>query len=262
MSTNPELSKRLFKVSAFALLVVLVTTGIFFVLVAPEARSTPFFFWLSILCTAEFVAFAWYANGLVAAGTGQQLTGATRMTIHVLIAGWFAVTLVASTVLAHSPDYQPATLDRIGVLYAVLTLLLFLAVSALYSRDLRAQREDDEAQVDRQSLRHHLVDVEQLAAVLRRAVASEPEQAVSIDRLLKRLDGLKTDFEYASPRSTGDVAEPMERIVEQIKRLCACEADIGGENLGAGITEATSCLERLELLFRERQRETTKSRSE
>ena len=90
-----------------------------------------------------------------------------------------------------------------------------------------------------------------------------PSRASPIDRLVKRLDGLKTDLEYAAPRATAsDGNGQMARIVETVRTLCEREAALGGESPGATVEAVRGDLDVLEPLLRERQQDVTKARSE
>jgi len=202
--------------SVMFLAAAIITIFAFLTAVPPADRGRPFYIWMAVACAAELLFFAWTANWSISRRSPRTITGATRVMIHVLIAVWLLITLLTAVIATHLKQDMSYYNDRIAIAYAALTLLFFFGSYLLYSKDLVIQREDKITQADRLELRAHVVDVEEVSESLRRLAADNPDSGITLDRLVKRLDAVRTGLDFAPPGKIGVLEEDGGRHVDEI----------------------------------------------
>ncbi|MFH0965819.1 MAG: hypothetical protein V2A58_17620 [Planctomycetota bacterium] len=263
MSNGQSARTAVIWLSVMFLAAAIITILAFLTAVSPADRHRPFYIWMAVACAAEFVLFAWTANWSVSRRSPGTITGATRIMIHVLIVIWFLVTLVTAFVATHPRQEQSYYNDRIAIAYAAFTLLFFFGSYLLYAKDLVIQREDRIAQADRLELRAHVADVEEVAQSLRRIADRNPDSAVAIDRLLKRLDAVRTGLDFAPPGKIGTweedgarhVDEINARIIGELQELTKSVSDLesGAGSFADGSARLDAVVGRIESSLRRRQ---------
>jgi len=236
-SRQPILGSLLW-ITVLFLLGALITISAFMLLVPPERRGTGFFLALTAICAAEFVGFAWTANYFLSLRSDFRVSGATQILIHLLIVGWFVITVLFSLVMAPASSAQgdPSWTRWVIVIYVALTFLYFVAAIALYSRDATLQAVDRLTQGERQELQVRVGDVDRAVLAIRNWAKQAPDQSAAADRLVKRLDGIRTGLQYAPPAKAGAMEESGPRSVQavnaqigkQLEELGACVAGFGG----------------------------------
>jgi len=245
------------------LLAAIVTIGVFLTLVPPDERARAFYVWMAAVCTGEFLFFAWSANGAITRHVPRRLSGAVQMTVYALIVVWLVATIVAALIVAPPGKVQNYYADTIAAIYAALTFLFFFAAYLLYMKDLAVQQEDRVVQADRLDLRKRVGDIENVAQALRACAQGCSDYAVPIDRLLKRLDGVRTSLDYAPPGKIGTLEEEGGRHVDvvnakiekEIDALLTHVAGIGPQNAEEGIEQMTAILNQIDSLLNERKHE-------
>lgn len=263
MKSGISVIRVLAGISLMFALAALVTIGAFLTFVAPDERGKPFYLWLAVVCTAEFVAFAWAADTAIARQAANRLSGAVRVTIHVMIAIWLLATIAAAIFAAGPGRIQNYYNDRLAALYAVLTFLFFFAAFQLYRRDLTAQAEDAVTQIDRSELRKYVGAIDAARDRLRQMAATSAGAGPRIDRIHKRLDALRTSLDYAPPGKLGTVEEQggvhvdqvNADIIAEVGNLSATIEGLGTPPADQILAEIEAAADRIESLLRERQRQ-------
>lgn len=254
---------------------------------APSERTNVFYIWLAVACAAEFILFAWTANWLVGRQSDIRVSGAVIVIIHVMIVIWLVITLytafsvtgprrtierlqnqIEDLVSGESEELEVEESanrynDPIAFAYMILTFLFFFGAASLYAVDIIHQQRDRITQAERKQLRVRAPDAQHACVLLRKAADDHPNFAVKTDRLAKRLEGIRTNLDYAPPAKAGTIEEPggisVADINQQItnemdlltKSLKALESDEG--NMEATLQQLEAGISRLELLVQQRQ---------
>lgn len=223
MSRQPVAGAIIWWIAVMFGLAELITITIFHVTVSPECWNTQFYLWMCAVLAAEFVVFAWTANYALAAryGRGAQ-SGAVLIQLHLMALAWLVLT-IALAVVATSPTSQGSY--TLGIVYAILTFFFLLGGSALFFKDLALRREDRVTQAQRVELQVRVGDVEQFCQDLRGWTARNPAQLVAVDRLVKRLEGIRTSLDFAPPGKSGTLEEGRNRDVFDLNAEIAAAAD-------------------------------------
>ena len=241
----------------------LITIAIFLVMVSSKDRGAGFYLGVSALCAAEFVCFAWLANYRLSRYYKIRISGATQITIHVLIGAYFFMTVVFALVLAPSPSQSEGFFNAVSLLYAALTFLLLLAASMLYAKDIGLQAEGAAIRAESRPLRLLDVDVEQICMTLLDSAKASSTDSAAVDRVVKKIEALRTSLQYAPPRKPGTLDESGERSVRDINKkitnqfdeLTQSAGNISGERLGEKLAAIESTVNQIEMLLKQRQQQ-------
>jgi len=193
------------------LLAVWLTTAVFLVMTTGPL-TFGFYLWLAIVCAAEFVFFVWTANYAVGLRLGRR-AGAVLVMIHMLIGVWLLLTILMA--LLWGAVSQGEYNSTLAVVYGLLTFLFFLAATTLYARDMAVQAEDRLTQRQRVELQVRVADVDDLCQQLRTWAAAHDDQLAAADRLVKRLEGIRTGLDFAPPGKIGTLEEDDARNVQE-----------------------------------------------
>jgi cob(I)alamin adenosyltransferase len=252
------------------LLAAMITIVAFLAAVAPENRGVLFYVWLAVLCGGEFIIFTWSVNYQISKH-GRGLTGATLQTIHLLMIWWFLIAVPLAIVggLAtglmewltggHASQWH----DVVAELFAVMTLLFLLGAAMIYAKDLELQGEDRATQPDRIELQVWVAHVEEVVDNLRRFASEDDDHAASVDRLIKKLDAIRSSLQHAPPGKFGvheedggrSVTHYNARIIGMIEELQAEVTKVcaGEEQTSDRLREIDQLLDRCESTLRQRQ---------
>jgi len=248
------------------LVAVCITFSAFLLIVPFENRGTVAYMGLAAVCGAELALFAWHVNMRLLRDARQRISGAVQVTICAMIVVWFVITLVVATQMAAAKAAPPAPVtggwvDRVIVVYSVLTFAFLVAAVALYAKDWSAQDQDKTAQLQRREMRVRVGDVDNVITAVRNHIGRNPDDAATADRMLTRLNGLRTSLDFALPAKAitpeedgpSDLHDINVRIQGELNELVAAAAKIP-ENAPAAFARADSAIERLDALLKDRQR--------
>ena len=247
--------------TAMSLAAVLITVGIFSLLVPLESRGTPFYFAISALCAAELICFAWLVNYRLSRFFQIRASGATRITIHVLIVAYFFLTLIFALVLAPSPEEKARFFNAVTLVYAAFVFLLLFAAGMLYAKDINLQAETAEIQSESRSLKLMQVDIEGICMSLRESAKANSADVAAVDRVVKKIEALKTSLQYAPGKKPG-TAEEDEQSIEDINEeinarlneLTQNVADMDGpDGFGDKLNAVDATVNQIEMLLKKRQ---------
>jgi len=241
----------------------LITAVIFCVATPPLERGSSFYMWLCVVMGAEMVFFAWTANYALAHRTGSGVGSATLITVHMLIVVWVAIAIVLAIVARTTPLGKGASAPWLAIVYALVTFFLLFGTSALYMRDLAVASEDRLKRAQRLELQVHALDVDQTCRDLRALPVENPEERTAIDRLVKKLEAIRTSFDFAPPgksgtleedeaREVGDLDEQIQAATAQLRDgVAALKEEPGGTP--ARLQALNGLADEIESLLRERQ---------
>lgn len=247
--------------TAMCLAAVLITVGIFSLLVPIPSRETPFYFAISALCAAELICFAWLANYRLSRFYHVRASGATRITIHVLIVAYFFLTLIFALVLAPSPEDKTRFFNAVTLVYAAFVFLLLFAAGMLYAKDINLQAETAEIRGESRSSKLMQADVEGICMSLRESAKANSGDVAAVDRVVKKMEALQTSLQYAPGKKPGTPEED-ERSIEDINnkinsRLDALRQSIGNmdgpDGFGEKLNGVDSTVNEIEMLLKQRQ---------
>ena len=265
MASRPPLAGALVGTVTLFALAALITIAAFLTFVAPWDRQTGFYQAIAIVCAAEFVFFAWALNWTVSARTAQRVSGATLVSIHVLIGIWLLISLATSIFMAHPPQSRNYYADAAALIQAALTVIFFALAYTLYLKDLALQRENRQARAERRDLQVQVPGVEDVQLALRQLASRFPDQAAGVDRLAKQVDMIRTSLDFAPPAKIGTLEEDgvastlaaTNRIVDRLQALkerAAALDTVTQEEAGALLGELRALVEAVDTALRERQR--------
>ena len=244
------------------LLAAMITIAIFHTAIPQERRGMDFYLWMSVVCAAEMVGFAWIVNYWLTQQRGRGASGATLQTIHVMIALWFLITLGFAWWSQRQAAEGSRHSEVVAEVYAVLTFLSLFGASAIYIREMRIQTEDRAARPERLELQVLTGEVEQGCEAVRAWAARYAEHTAAAERLVKRLEAIGTSLRFAPPGRSGtqedsaiDVSQHNARITAAIAELKGRIADTAPPPGGpaAYLETLNSAVDRIESLLRERQ---------
>jgi len=244
------------------LMAALITIVIFLTAVSPGDRGIAFYVWMAVLCGGEFVIFAWSVNYSLSRH-GRGLSGATLRVVHWMMIWWFIFTVPAAITGGLSEWRFSQYHDVVAELFAIGSFLYFLGATVLCLKDLELQAEDRATQPERVELQVWATAVDQAKEELRRFGAEHPDQTVAVDRLVKKLEAVRTSLQHAPPGKIGvheeeggrsarqynaQIVALIEGLQPKVASLCA-----GGEDAPARLRELEELANRCESLLRQRQ---------
>jgi len=241
-----------------------ITVGIFCLLVPVPSREAPFYFAVSLLCAAELVGFAWLANYRLSRHFRIRVGGATQITIHFLIVVYFVLTLVFALVLAPSAEDSRRFFNGVTLAYAAFVFILLFGAGMLYAKDINLRGEAAEIRGESRGLKVMQVDVERLCGALRESASANPGDAARVERVVKKIEALRTSLEYAPGGKPGTLEEESERSVSDVNEKIAGQlnelmqgaaAAGGGERLADKLDAIESVVNNIEMLLKERQQQ-------
>ena len=247
--------------AVMCLAAVSITVALFLVLVPLSSRGYAFYFAVSVLCAAELVCFAWLVNYRLSRFYEIRISGATQITIHVLIGVYFLVTVIFALILAPSPSESKGFFNVVTLVYAMSVFALLLAASMLYAKDISLVAESVQIRTQSRPLRVLEVDTEQLCMTLRESAKKNSGDVAAVDRVVKKIEGLRTSLQYAPGKKPGTLEED-ERSIEDINnkinsRLEALRqsiANMGGpDGFGEKLSGVDSTVNEIEMLLKQRQ---------
>lgn len=197
------------------LLAALITIVLFLSAVAPESRGVAFYVWMAVVCTGEFVFFAWSVNYSAVRRHGRGVSGATLHIVHAMIGIWFLIGILLAVVGGLLPGKGDQYHDVVAELFAVLTFVFLFAASSLYAKDLETQAEDRVTQPERVELQVWATAVDRARDELRRFGQEHADHTVAVDGLIKKLDAIHTSLQHAPPGKTGVQEEESGRSVSK-----------------------------------------------
>ncbi len=262
---NQPVAGTLVWTSVLFLLASLIIVAIFLTAVPPSGRNTGFYVWLATLCMATFVCFAWTTNYTISRRTGRRASGAVMVMVHFLIVLWFIITVILAFVGAKWSAESGRYTDTLGLMYAALTFMFLLGASALYRRDLAVQQEDRVTQVQRVRLQVHTEEVNQVCYDLRKWANENADHTVAVDRLVKKLEGVRTSLDFSPPGKIGTLEESDGRnvheinnkivtVLEELKSRLA-ELQRGSSDPAERLAGIDNITNRIESLLRQRQQQ-------
>jgi hypothetical protein len=195
------------------------TAATYLSLIIPEYRNQAFYVGLTSSCVAEFVFLGYLLYTLLAPASASTPDTATRVRLTALVAIWLVVILVTSGI-AVVPEYADSFFsDKLLIIQLAITFLFFLGLVFQHRQSVAVQTRAEPVQQERVRLEAYAGGVEVLLDEVQGAGERFPEQAVEFDRLLKRLDTVKTQLQSSSGTTPRDGGRPCETIpVEQVER--------------------------------------------
>lgn len=249
--------------AVMCLVAVSITVALFLVLVPLASRGYAFYFAVSVLCAAELVCFAWLVNYRLSGFYEIRISGATQITIHVLIGVYFLVTVIFALILAPTPSESNRFFNAVTLVYAASVFALLLAASMLYAKDISLVAENAEIRAQSRPLRLLEVDVEQICVTLRESARKNSGDVAAVDRVVKKIEALRTSLRYAPGKKPGTLEED-ERSIEDINNkingrlgaLTQSVANMGGpDGFGQKLSAVDSTVNEIEMLLKRRQQQ-------
>jgi hypothetical protein len=196
-----------------------VTIAAYFSLIIPEYRNQAFYVGLTSSCVAEFVFFGSLLYAILSPASPSTPDTATRVRLTCLMAIWLVVILVTSG-MAVAPKYADTFVsDKLLIIQLAISFLFFMGLVFQHRQSVVVQTRNEPVQRERVRLDAYAGGVDVILSELQRTAERYPAEAVEFDRLLKRLDTLKTQLQSSSGTTLRDAGRPCETIpVEQIER--------------------------------------------
>ncbi len=254
-------------------------------------RGSGFYIWMTVVCAAELVLFAWTANWYFSSQSSKKVSGAVVIIIHVMIVIWVIGTIYTASAMTSRKTIEKFTKgvvdiveehlpygvagqktdesdanrfnDPIAFLYMGFTLIFFIGAVFLYTADMAHQEKDYITQTERKNVSVRVPDTEFASSTLKKACAVYPDSAVRIDRLAKRIEGISTSLHYAPPAKPGtreeqggvSVADINLEINNEVTLLMQSLSRFNNDAAGtdSACAEVDAIVSRLELLVQRRQ---------
>jgi len=196
----------------------------FFAFIVPEDRGLTFHSVLVSSCVAELILASYLAYFLIVPHTVKRPSPAVRMRVLQLLVIWFLVILVSGAFAAAPANADTFFSDKIILFQAIVTFFLLLGVYFLDRQDVMLQLQEEAPQQERVRLQSYSGGVDALFDSLHWLAERRPQNALEIDRLVKRLDTLKSQLLSVSPaaqREPGRMVQPVsvEGIEEPLRQL-------------------------------------------
>lgn len=247
--------------AVMCLVAVSITVALFLVLVPLASRGYPFYFAISVLCAAELVCFAWLVNYRLSTFYEIRISGATQITIHVLIGVYFLVTVIFALILAPSPSESKGFFNAVTLVYAASVFALLLAASMLYAKDIGLVAENAQIRAQSRALRVLELDADQLCMTLRDSAKKNSGDVAAVDRVIKKIEGLRTSLQYAPGKKPGTLEENQRsiedinaKISSRLDALTKSIANMGGpDGFGERLAGVDSTVNEIEMLLKQRQ---------
>jgi hypothetical protein len=221
---------RRFKLSTAVWLVILflaamaVTITAFYSLIIPEYRG-PTFYTVVVGCgVAELIFFAFLGCVLLSAGAVTQAGHAIQLRIMTLVSIW-AVAIIISGSIALAPKMADTFYaDKLLIFQLIFTFFVLLAAYLLHRQNTVVEESQSATQRQRIQFQSYAVGINPLLENLRLLAEKWPDAAADFDKLIRRLDTLKTQLMAITPMAHRDearLAQPVtaEEIEQSLKEL-------------------------------------------
>lgn len=243
------------------LIAVGLTIATFYSFIIPEDRGEAFYSGIFACCIAEVVLFYWLRYTLAARSVPDHPDLAVRMRLMLLVVGWTLVILVTSSVAADPDNADTFFTDKIIIFQLIITFLAFGAFFFQYRQAVALQIRDDVPQHERRRLESCAGGLDPSLADLRALASREPDHAVALEGLAKRIDTLKTQLQSASANTSGDRYRPVNPadaglIEERLNELhdeLAQLLSASGEQLADKLEKVRSTADRVLATLRQRE---------
>ena len=214
------------------------TAAAFFSFIIPEYRGTTFYHVLGSSLVAELVFFAYLAYAMIAGPAPGEPSPGMRLRIMVLVIFGLLVILVSGAVAIAPTQADTFYSDKILLWQMLFVFALFVGAYLLNRQDMVLQQGRAEPERGRLQLQSYAMGVDALLTSVRELIARRPTSAVELEKLVKRLDTLKTQLLANSPLSsrmpergagptlTEWIVQQLRDVHEQVHRLA--EADEAG----------------------------------
>ena len=191
----------------------------FYTLVAPENQDRTFHTVMGTICFAESVLFAYVGYMLAIPQAVTRASPAVRMRIFVLVVIWFVLILILGIVAVHPLMTDTFYSDNLFVFQAMLTLLLLIGCVAFHRQDVMIQMLREGPEDERVQLKSFVCGVEARIESVRSLLGRYERHDVDIDRLIKRLDTVKTQLLSVLPQAERAMGRGVQPIaMETIER--------------------------------------------
>jgi hypothetical protein len=193
------------------LLAAALTTAGFFSFIIPDYRSLTFFSVLSYVCFSELILFGYVAYLLTVPHTVKRPSQAVRLRIMVLIVIWFFIILITGCIAVRPSLADTFFSDKIILFHLLFTFLLLLSAYFFHRSDVTIQMQQEVPQRQRVQFQSYSGEVQASIDCVHAVSASNPDRALELDNLAKRLDTLKTQllsFSSAAEREQARVVQP------------------------------------------------------
>jgi len=205
--------------AVLSLLAAGVTVAAFLSLIIPEYRNQAFYIGVSSSCIAELVFFGYLLYAMLTPASPNTPDTATRVRMGMLTGIWLLVILVTSGMAVAPGNADTFISDQILIIQLTVSFLFFMGLVFQHRQSVTVQTRDKPVQRERVRLEAYAGGLDVLLEELRRVAERFPDQAVEFDRLLKRLDTLKTQLLSSSGTTLRDDDRPSQTItVEQVEQ--------------------------------------------
>ncbi len=239
------------------LLAAALTAAGFFSFIMPDYRGLTFYSVLSYVCFSELVLFGYMAYLLTVPHTVRRPSQAVRLRIMVLVVIWFFVVLITGCVAVRPSLADTFFSDKIILFHLLFTFLLLLSAYFMHRSDVGIQIQQDFPQRQRVQFQAYSGAVQASVECVRAVGASNPECALDLDNLAKRLDILKTQLLSISPAAEREqartvrppslegVEDRLRALQDSVKQLERTTAEKLGEQIGKIRTATDSLISNL-----------------
>ena len=208
-----------FTVAILFLLAVGLTVAAYLSLVIPDYRSQAFFVAVTSSCIAQLVFFGFLLYAMLTPASPNTPDTATRYRTGTLTGIWLIVVLVTSGMAAAPKNADTFISDQLLIIQLTISLLFFMAVVFQHRQSVVVQMGDVQVQRERVRLEAYAGGLDVLLEALHRAAERFPAQAVEFERLVKRLDTLRTQLRSSSGTTLRSSERPSETIaMEQVEQ--------------------------------------------
>lgn len=233
--------------SLLALAAILVTCAAFAVFVPGPDRGTTFYVALSVVCAAELVLFAHLAHSALARWATASELGAVRIQVHVLIAVWLLLAIVAAVIISHPENQDTLFADRVLIVYLIVTFCFFAATYFLYSKHFELAKASQHLATERNAVQQFIADIDDVLEAVRQMGERQPDQAIAADRTQKKLETVRSDITsvvVSERQARGGVETQgwLDRFAEEVDKL----AQVARDRLGSEAADPAGVLAEIE----------------
>ena len=206
------------------LLAAALTAAGFFSFIIPEYRGLTFYSALVFICFSEFILFGYTAYLFTVPHTVTRPSQAVRLRIMVVVVIWFLAVLITGCIAAHPSRSETFFSDKILLFHLLFTFVLLLIAYFMHRSDVTIQIQQYAPQRQRVHFQSYSGAIQASIECVRTVGASNPECALDLDNLAKRLDTLKTQLLSISPAAereqTRSVRPPsLEGVEDRLRAL-------------------------------------------